>query len=440
MKKVKLLLNCSISLFIYISLMGCSLLFPSDSIDEKHDDPVLIQESNNFDTNQVVAVPKQATNNSGQVGFSTTDYDSLDLDVQLEIENETGDLLEGLEISTYIVDGNLMAAIHDPAGIYADTLIQVDTRDYNSSANISTGRFILTIATGILVVKVVAVLFSAVALGFATKNLIEEMHDFHIDNFQDISWKTLTYKATISEIIDLLLDAGDFALSAISCEMAIGSLGTTTIISSGQALKLVTSKLTHLARDVWIDAILYYVKEVVEYADLNSVGIDEDTEVFVKVNFLPLGLLGEFDSAIEIIPILDDSYNQLNISELVGKWCGNYNVDGEVGEASLEFRNIIDSDTIECVLNDTGSQSTTELPLEMDIDGYTISGLYIRHGSFSPEEDTLVEYTSTVDFKGAVTGNNIILNYTSSMQIPQEYQYLFNIPLVYEGTFTGRKM
>lgn len=400
------------------SLLGCNL-FP----EPPKSDPTLLLSTNQLEKSDFQILNEISTDTTGIVELTTSEIPDLQDTIELHITDYNDNPINGIKVNIASVNGTILALISDENNIYQDSIVQVDTKNYDISSSGSHASRALVIGTVIVVVKLGLMVWAAYEMGEAIAEYAQEIHGFHVDNFEDVSLSTITYRAELQDVADLILQHLDLGLAALSLASAISTAGTTKVLASKKMAKLILKEVFEVsAEKIILDFLIPWIAEGVK--DLTVTEINKHTEVFLKIHFWDF-IIPEYQGGIEIIPILSEEYSGISASEMIGTWGGNWinNTYNSTGEGKISIPKTIDDDTFEARFFNISYDPNVFVVVNCDIDGSRVFGSRTNCPSWIGAE------TLTID--GSVTGN--IASMTFKL-------YNADGSLDSEGAFTARHL
>ena len=317
-------------------------------------------------------------------------------DLELTIIDEDGNPVPEMQVNFATIEGRLLISIDDPHQQYAPTIINIDTKDPNGLYYIGAYQPNIVISAAAITVGVIKL----ATLAYSTYKLAETAHriyDFHVDNFESVSLRTVTYRATIGELGDLFASVAKGGLSVVSIAGVIGSGGATLAVPEEALYEVATNQTIGLIEEGIIAAVQHGVTAIGEYV------IGEETEVYVKIHFWE-GLIPPYKAGIEITPIFSTA--PMPSKELIGTWDGQWN-NVKIG-ASGRAKLVISSTTgynFEGLLFDLEYSTTLSMPMTGNVNGTEIT-MHADDIEPSDGEDR------SLDLIGTITGSSITIGWT----------------------------
>jgi len=256
-----------------------------------------------------------STDSTGKVRIESA---QIDRPVEVEVTDEAGNPIQGVNVVFAARDGAFGIIVTDPSGTYGDALVLgnpdlIQQSMPNAKAVVAEKPFAI-VAAVIIVVKVVLFVGAAIT-AFELGQHLGEIIDFGIQNFESISLSTTTFRARFGDVVDLMestLLAGVAAISLATPIKQPGARAWSRTVLKWEGKELTKKVATNLTK--------YLIKEG---ADLAHRNINEDTEVLLKVHHWG-SLFPPYRYGIEIlIPADGDTVDTLLEEETVtlgGRW------------------------------------------------------------------------------------------------------------------------
>ncbi|MBW2311191.1 MAG: carboxypeptidase regulatory-like domain-containing protein [Deltaproteobacteria bacterium] len=345
------------------------------------------------------------TDSEGEVSVYSSE---LGKTVQMTIEDPEGNRVSGLQIEFAFLNGRMLATVYDPSGTYSSAVIEVDIDGVSGTARasqqrLSKGPIVITVGAVIVILIKVAVVASAAYAAYQIADCLYELYDFHVDNFEDFSLRTITYRTTVGEIADICIEVLEGASGVITVAEVISTGGITAAVPKKKVFEFAASNALGLAagelRDIFIDMIDIALEDMV----VEPIG--EDTQVYLKVHYWGT-LVPPYVNAFTITPIF--SSESPPDSALVGTWSGNWNNFTE--EAAGDAQVIIDqasNGNFQGRIWDLNYSTT----LYMSIEG-TLTG---RNIYFTFTDSTYEPGDRDFTVEGELVGNTMTLAWSSTL-------------------------
>lgn len=351
-------------------------------------------------------IDNDVTDSEGKVSVYSSDVGKF---VKMTVEDPEGNPVKGVEVDFAFLNGRMLAMVHDPSGTYSLAVIEIDIDDVSKKAggsqqeSLREATVVITVGAAIVIAVKVALVASAAYAAYQIADCLYELYDFHVDNFEEFSLRTITYRTTVGEVADICIEVLEGASGVITVAEVISTGGITVAVPKKKVFEFVASQALGLAagelRDIFIEMIDIALENMV-------VGpIDEDTEVYLKVHYWGT-LVPSYANAFEIVPIF--SSMSPPDSALIGTWKGNWN--NFTAEASGDAQVIIDRaryGKFQGRLWDLNYSTTVYMPIEGTL---TDGNVYF---TFS-DPDYPAGYR---DFtaQGELVGNTMTLKWSSTL-------------------------
>ena len=172
---------------------------------------------------------------TGAEGIVAIETRTLGKTVQVEVKDQAGRALDGIDVILAEVDGRVVMYVSDPSWDYAPAMIvhlpgeggfgtAYGGLRYAKSFSTQRGAVVVTaVGVAVILYKVVLATMAAKAVVDGVDGVVE-LADFHMDNLHDLNLVVTTYCATAREIADAVLALTDVGRAVVSVVTAGAAL------------------------------------------------------------------------------------------------------------------------------------------------------------------------------------------------------------------------